>query len=124
MVRSAFSALFLVSLLLGCDPGQPPPPTGGICTQDGKLVPASACTNPAPTPPPGDPGKPCVVGGCSGQVCADEPLASTCEWRAEYGCYKKTTCARQADGRCGWTPSPELTACLEAAKMSGSLAAP
>jgi hypothetical protein len=30
----------------------------------------------------------CVVGGCSGQLCADEPLASTCEWRPSYACHR------------------------------------
>lgn len=56
----------------------------------------------------------CFVGGCSGQLCSDqEGLISTCEWRAEYACYQDATCERQADDRCGWTATPELTACLE-----------
>jgi hypothetical protein len=56
---------------------------------------------------------PCYVGGCSGQLCTDEPGAvSTCEWRPEYACYQTATCARQADGACGWTETPELTSCL------------
>lgn len=55
----------------------------------------------------------CFVGGCSGQVCSDqEGVVSTCEWRAEYACYQTATCERQADGECGWTETPELTACL------------
>lgn len=56
--------------------------------------------------------KPCVVSGCSGQICADEPMFSTCEWREEYACYATATCERQADGVCGWTQTPELEACL------------
>jgi eight-cysteine-cluster-containing protein len=57
----------------------------------------------------------CFIGGCSSQICSDqEDVVSTCEWREEYACYKTATCARQADGRCGWTPTPELRACLEA----------
>lgn len=60
-------------------------------------------------PPAGE----CFVGGCSGQVCSDQPgVISTCEWRPEYACYDDAACARQANGECGWTPSPELAACL------------
>ncbi len=57
---------------------------------------------------------PCVVSGCSGQVCASEPLFSTCEWRPEYGCFATATCAPQAGGGCGWVVTDELRACLEA----------
>jgi eight-cysteine-cluster-containing protein len=57
--------------------------------------------------------QPCFVGGCSGQICADqEGVISTCEWREEYACYQNATCERQPDGLCGWTPTPELNACL------------
>ncbi len=58
----------------------------------------------------------CRAGGCSNQLCGDaskEPLVSTCEWRDEYACYRSAKCERQATtGQCGWTPSPELQACL------------
>lgn len=55
----------------------------------------------------------CFVGGCSGQLCTDQPGAiSTCEWREEYACYQTATCERQPDGQCGWTETPELTTCL------------
>ncbi|HEX6242602.1 MAG TPA: hypothetical protein VFZ61_16930, partial [Polyangiales bacterium] len=59
----------------------------------------------------------CKVGGCSGQLCVGpgDPDISTCEWREEYACYKTASCAVQADGRCGWTPTDELKKCLEAA---------
>jgi hypothetical protein len=56
--------------------------------------------------------KPCIKTGCSNQVCSDHTVMTTCEWRAEYACYQKATCARQADGNCGFTPTRELTACL------------
>lgn len=56
--------------------------------------------------------KPCVKTGCSGQICAEETMMSTCEYRAEYECYKKATCERQANGNCGFTKTPELTSCL------------
>jgi hypothetical protein len=55
----------------------------------------------------------CYVGGCSGQICSDDPNAvSTCEYREEYACYKQSSCERQASGQCGWTETPELKACL------------
>jgi hypothetical protein len=55
----------------------------------------------------------CYVGGCSSQLCSEEPgMASTCEYREEYACYQKATCERQATGECGWTPTSELRACL------------
>lgn len=56
---------------------------------------------------------PCRVTGCSGQVCADDDAITTCEWRDEYACYRSAECARQADGACGWTETPELSSCLE-----------
>lgn len=54
----------------------------------------------------------CVITGCSGQLCADEEMFSTCEFRPEYSCYKTATCERQADGTCGWTPTDALATCL------------
>ena len=60
--------------------------------------------------------KPCMKTGCSGQVCADKEVITTCEFRAEYECYKKATCERQANGDCGFTQTPELTACLRRAR--------
>ena len=56
--------------------------------------------------------KPCIKTGCGGQVCSDEEVISTCEWRPEYECYKRARCERQASGECGYTPTRELTACL------------
>ena len=61
-----------------------------------------------PTPP----GK-CYVGGCSSQICSDQPDAvSTCEYREEYACYQTAACERQASGQCGWTMTQELSMCL------------
>ena len=56
--------------------------------------------------------KPCIKTGCSGQICADHEVVSTCEYRPEYECYKKATCERQANGDCGFTKTKELTNCL------------
>jgi hypothetical protein len=55
----------------------------------------------------------CYLGGCGGEVCADRPdVVSPCIWRDAFVCYRDATCARQPDGDCGWTPTPELSACL------------
>lgn len=56
----------------------------------------------------------CYVGGCSSQICSDQKdVASTCEFREEYACYKTAECKRQADGKCGWTDTKELRSCLK-----------
>ncbi len=55
----------------------------------------------------------CRPGGCSGQLCTDEPdLVSTCEYRPEYACYATATCKRQSSGQCGWSETPALLSCL------------
>lgn len=56
--------------------------------------------------------KPCIKTGCSGQVCSDEEVVTTCEYRPEYDCYKRARCERQANGECGFTQTRELTTCL------------
>ncbi|HYR77722.1 MAG TPA: DUF6748 domain-containing protein [Pyrinomonadaceae bacterium] len=56
--------------------------------------------------------KPCIKTGCSSQVCSDHNVITTCEFRPEYACYQKAACERQRDGNCGFTKTPELTACL------------
>lgn len=89
-----------------------------VCGVDGETYDATcgrecvevqiACSGPCPCTD-------CTVGGCSGQLCveASNVVASTCEWREEYACYRSAVCERQADGNCGWTSTPELTQCLE-----------
>jgi len=57
-------------------------------------------------------GRACVVTGCSGQICAESEIASTCEYKPEYACYKDAICEQQATGECGWTSSDQLQACL------------
>ncbi len=55
----------------------------------------------------------CYIGGCSQQLCSDQPDAvSTCEYREEYSCYQTATCERQSSGQCGWTQSTALNTCL------------
>lgn len=67
------------------------------------------CIEDATKPPPA---KPCVVSGCSGQICADFSMVTTCEYRPEYACYKQSVCERDASGFCGWRQSPALAKCL------------
>lgn len=64
-----------------------------------------------PAPPAGGA---CVKSGCSGTVCTEpgNEMVTTCEMKAEYACYQSATCERQTDGACGWTQTPELTACV------------
>ncbi|HEY4522530.1 MAG TPA: hypothetical protein VJH91_02765 [Candidatus Paceibacterota bacterium] len=59
----------------------------------------------------------CAVAGCSSELCvsAEEAndIATTCEFRAEYACYREASCELQANDRCGWTMTSELTQCLD-----------
>src|SRR3989344_931009 len=54
----------------------------------------------------------CKVTGCSGQICSDEDVITTCEYKEEFACYRTAKCERQANGQCGWTQTPTLQACL------------
>lgn len=60
--------------------------------------------------------KACIVTGCSSQLCAEEKVISTCEYREEYACYKTAACERQASGKCGWTETAALRTCLSKAE--------
>ncbi len=57
----------------------------------------------------------CSRTGCSGQICSNESVITTCEFRPEYACYADadiTTCGCRG-GLCGFDPTPELAQCLE-----------
>lgn len=58
----------------------------------------------------------CQPTGCSGQICSDQEVATTCEYREEYSCYQSATCERQANGSCGWTQTEALTMCINSAR--------
>lgn len=68
---------------------------------------AEARTLGTPVPAPS-----CVKTGCSSHICAPTHMVSTCEFREEYACYSAAVCEAQAGGRCGFTRSPALIACL------------
>jgi hypothetical protein len=61
----------------------------------------------------------CARAGCSSQLCVDaktaDQIVTTCEYREEYGCYRAASCEVQDDGKCGFTVTPELAACVEKA---------
>lgn len=76
---------------------------------NGGAVPA--CIADAPPPPP------CNKTGCSGQICSDHAVFSTCQMLPEYACYHAAACERQPDGECGFTPSAVLTSCLANAQQ-------
>jgi len=54
----------------------------------------------------------CIITGCSGHVCSEVEVITTCEYREEYACYNNATCERQNDGECGWTLTSKLEMCL------------
>lgn len=54
----------------------------------------------------------CFVTGCSGQICSDEEVMTTCEYKERYACYKQATCERKSTGQCGWTETETLRQCL------------
>ncbi len=57
----------------------------------------------------------CYVGGCSGQLCTDDPDAgSSCEYTPSYACYDVVgICEADADGQCGWRDTAELQQCID-----------
>jgi hypothetical protein len=63
----------------------------------------------------------CYVGGCSKEVCSEDPYqVSSCIYKNEFACYKTATCERQPTGQCGWTETPALQMCITNASSSDS----
>jgi glucose/arabinose dehydrogenase len=54
----------------------------------------------------------CSKTGCSGQICADDNVVTTCEFLPEYACYRDAVCERMAGGQCGFRQTRELSECL------------
>ncbi len=82
---------------------------------DVSVAESGACVDPDALGTAADATPPCVIGGCSGQLCVEEgtDAFTTCEMRPEYLCYRTATCERQRDGACDWTQTPSLKACLQ-----------
>ena len=56
---------------------------------------------------------PCITTGCSGIVCANEPVISTCEWEPSYACYAQDVCGSFGDGGgCQWQGTDAFDACM------------
>lgn len=57
----------------------------------------------------------CVVTGCSSQLCAPSQeksgLITTCEYKEEYSCLKKTSCGC-VSGTCQWKDNLEYRSCI------------
>lgn len=104
MLRTTALSLVLV-LAVACGSKKPPAPTGGEAGGGG----TGAGTDTAQTGGGG-----CIKTGCSGTVCSEEgnDVVTTCEFKPEYACYQQATCEKQADGKCGWTQTDTLKACL------------
>jgi hypothetical protein len=104
------SLVLALALTAGCysSSGQAPPPSPSP-------APAPGATEPSPAPDPGAAAA-CEPTGCSNTICAEagKGVMSTCEFKAEYACYSKAKCEKQADGSCGWTRSADFDACIAA----------
>lgn len=66
----------------------------------------------------------CMASGCSGEICATEPMASACIWLEWFACLKLTVCEAQPDGTCGFTPNEAFLACMSGQPCHADLACP
>lgn len=97
------------------------PPAADFC-RDGKIIPGEIDECGCQLPPTcsrssTQPNGGCAIGGCNSELCLEESqsdkIFSICLYRPEHACYKSATCERQSGGKCGWTQTPALLACLE-----------
>jgi hypothetical protein len=83
--------------------------------KESKPVPDELVKSLSPTPTfikeVGD--KKCIITGCSSQICSDEEITTTCEYKEIYSCYETANCEVQKDGECGWTMDNDLSECLQ-----------
>ncbi len=57
--------------------------------------------------------KECFIGGCSGEICSDDPEAiSTCELLAGMECLEKDMSCQLVDSQCTWVLSQEAAQCF------------
>ncbi len=54
----------------------------------------------------------CIKTGCSGEICSDQEVITTCIYKPEYDCYKSASCETQSNGKCDWTMDDRLKNCL------------
>lgn len=56
----------------------------------------------------------CVKTGCSGEICAEEPVYSICIFEPWYECFKYSECGQFGyNGSCDWKETPEFLECLK-----------
>ncbi len=106
-----------------CVPVPPPPPSecyadadcpaGLVCELLDCFDPTFDCGGGGVCVEPWQPEPECFPTGCSGQICADQDVYTTCEYLQVYACYADAACERQADGACGWTMTNELLVCID-----------
>jgi hypothetical protein len=56
--------------------------------------------------------KACMKTGCSGTVCSDKDVITTCQVSPTDACYVGASCGQQADGSCGFSLTPAQEACI------------
>lgn len=95
-------------------------PAGQHCSvSDGECGPHPDCYDPQSSCPgvcygkcvDDEPG--CVQSGCSGEVCADEAVYTTCIWKAWFDCLQYTQCdGFGPGGSCGFDQNQEFLDCI------------
>lgn len=64
----------------------------------------------------------CFVSGCSREICSENPsVISPCIYKPEFVCYKSAKCESQLNGKCGWTQTAELRACIDKSRGQSNL---
>lgn len=53
----------------------------------------------------------CRRTGCSGEVCADRDVITSCLSLPEHACYQYSRCERLSNGSCGWVETGEYKQC-------------
>lgn len=104
-----------------CVPDEEDPCASVTCQQGEQCVVQQVVCIQAPCPGiPSCVATDCRRTGCSSQICSDQDVGSTCEYRPEYACFEKAKCERQPTGECGFTPNDALKICLANAGSSAS----
>lgn len=55
----------------------------------------------------------CIATGCSGEICAPEPVDSACIWLEWFACLETTSCGPLSDGTCGFAATEAFDACVQ-----------
>lgn len=59
----------------------------------------------------------CIKTGCSGQICSNKPIMSTCEWTCEDACVRSAKC-KNINNSCQWDIDENIQDCLNKCKQS------